>query len=69
MTEYRDEKLIKQLEAEIEENKLDSVDLMGCFAFGDLFSFCLLSKTAKLERAEKRLALELKKPKYVPDQK
>jgi hypothetical protein len=67
MTEYRDEKLIKQLEAEIEANKSDFVDCLSCLCFGEL---ALLSpKVNKRAQAEDRLILELKKPKYVPDQK
>ena len=68
-TEYRDEKLIKQLEAEVEENECGVMDCLMCFCFGGLGLVCIVPKYNKRKFASDRLLLELAKPKnpnYTP---
>lgn len=62
-TEYRDEKLIKQLELEVEENECGVFDCLMCFCFGGLGLICIVPKYNKRKFASDRLLLELAKPK------
>lgn len=69
MTEYRNEKLIKELEAEIEENECGASDCLWCFCCGVLGLICIVPKYNKRKLASDRLIIEYQKPKYIPDQK
>ncbi|KAG2199059.1 hypothetical protein INT46_011054 [Mucor plumbeus] len=65
-TVYRDEALIKQLEAEIEENECGASDCLWFFCCGIFGLVCIIPKYNKRKFANDRLILELSKPKYVP---
>jgi hypothetical protein len=67
-TEYRDEKLIKELEKEIEENECGASDCLWCFCCGVFGLICIVPKYNKRKFANDRLLAELAKPKYVPPQ-
>ncbi|KAL7320031.1 hypothetical protein PS15m_003102 [Mucor circinelloides] len=69
--QYRDEALIKQLEAEIEENECGASDCLWFFCCGVFGLICIIPKYNKRKFANDRLILELSKPKFVPgvDQK
>lgn len=64
--EYRDEKLCKELEQQIEENECGVFDCLMCFCFGGLGLICIVPKYNKRKLANDRLLLELAKPKYTP---
>jgi hypothetical protein len=61
--EYRDEKLVKELEKEVEENECGVFDCLMCFCFGGLGLICIVPKYNKRKFASDRLLLELAKPK------
>lgn len=62
-TEYRDEKLIKELEKDIEENECGVFDCLMCYLFGGFGLICIVPKYNKRKLANDRLLLELAKPK------
>ncbi|CAO3640401.1 unnamed protein product [Mucor hiemalis] len=62
-TEYRDEKLVKELEKEVDENECGVFDCLMCFCFGGLGLICIVPKYNKRKFASDRLLLELAKPK------
>ncbi|GAA5798843.1 hypothetical protein HPULCUR_004249 [Helicostylum pulchrum] len=63
MTEYRNEKLIKELEKEVEENECGVSDCCWCFCCGIFGLVCIVPKYNARKLANDRLLLELAKPK------
>lgn len=68
MTEYRDEKLVAELEKEIQDNECGIDDLFWCCCCGVFGLICIVPKYNKRKLANDRLIIELQKPKYNPNQ-
>jgi hypothetical protein len=63
-TEYRDERLCRELEAEIEQNECGPADALWCLCCGVFGLICIVPKYNKRKFANDRLLAELAKPKY-----
>jgi hypothetical protein len=61
--EYRDEKLVKELERQMEENECDASDCFRLFACHFLGLVCIIPKYNRRKFASDRLLIELQKPK------
>jgi hypothetical protein len=61
-TEYRDERLVKELEAEIERNNCGVDDCLWIVCCGVFAAICVLPKYNKRQTAQSKLMIELAKP-------